>query len=57
MRQERNYAMMKLSVPKRVTFVACYKRIPIDQLPPNIVMRKTYTQKAAPIGRRCRRAQ
>ena len=63
MRQKRNYAMMKLNVPKRVTlpngrtFVARYKRIPRDQLPPNIVMRRTYTQRAAPRGRRRRRAQ
>ena len=55
--------MMKLNVPKRVTllngktFVARYKRIPRDQLPPNIVMRRTYTQRAAPRGRRRRRAQ
>ena len=54
---------MKLNVPKRVTlpngrtFVACYKRIPRDQLPPNIVMRRTYTQSAASRGRRRRRAQ
>ena len=54
---------MKLNVPKRVTlpngrtFVARYKRIPRDQLPPNIVMRRTYTQKAAPRGRRHGRAQ
>ena len=52
--------MMKLNVPKRVTlpndrtFVARYKRIPRDQLPPNIVMRRTYTQTAAPRGRRRR---
>ena len=52
--------MMKLSVPKRVnlpngrTFIARYKRIARDQLPPNIVMRRTYTQRAAPRGRRCR---
>ena len=45
---------MKLNVPKRVTlpngrtFVARYKRIPRDQLPPNIVMRRTYTHRAAP---------
>ena len=63
MRRKRNYAMMKLNVPKRVTlpngrtFVARYKRIPRDQLPPNIVMRRTYTQRAAPRGRRRRRAQ
>ena len=55
--------MMKLNVPKRVTlpngrtFVARYKRIPRDQLPPNIVMRRTYTQRAASRVRRCRRAQ
>ena len=49
--------MMKLNVPKRVTFVARYKRIPRDQLPPNMVMRRTYTQTAVPKGRRCRRAQ
>ena len=61
--QKRDYAMMKLNFPKRVTLpngrtsVACYKRIPRDQLPPNIVMRRTYTQRAAPRGRRCRRAQ
>ena len=62
MRQKRNYAMMKLNVPKRVTlpngrtFVAFYKWIPRDQLPP-IVMRRTYTQRSAPRGRRRRRAQ
>ena len=60
MRRKRNYAMMKLNVPKRVTlpngrtFVARYKRIPRDQLPPNIVMRRTYAQRAAPKGRRRR---
>ena len=56
--------MVKLQVPKRVTlpngrtFVAHYKRIRRGELPPNIVMRRTYTQRAAPRGRRrCRRAQ
>ena len=55
--------MMKLNVPKRVTlpngrtFVARYKRISRDQLPPNVVIRRTYTQRAAPRGRRRRRAQ
>ena len=63
MKRKKNYAMMKLNVPKRValpngrTFVARYKRIPRDQLPLNIVMRRTYTQRAAPRGRRRRRAQ
>ena len=51
---------MNLNVPKRVTlpngriFVARYERIPRDQLPPNIVMRGTYTQRAGPRGRRRR---
>ena len=57
MRRKRNYAMMKLNVPKRVilpngrTFVSCYKRISRAELPPNIVMRR---QRAAPRGRRQR---
>ena len=63
MRSEKNYAMVKLQVPKRVTlpngrtFVAHYKRIRRGELPPNIVMRRTYTQRAAPRGRRRRKAQ
>ena len=63
MKRKKNYAMMKLNVPKKVTlpngrtFVVCYKRILRDQLPPNIVMRRTYTQRAAPRGSRRRRAQ
>ena len=62
MRRKKNYAMMKLNVPKRVTlpngrtFVARYKRISTGELLANIVMRRTYTQRAAPRGRR-RRAQ
>ena len=53
--------MVKLQVPKRVTlpnfrtFVVRYKRIRRGELPPNIVMRRTYTQRAAPRGRRRRR--
>ena len=49
---------MKLATSKRVTlpngrtFVARYKRIPRDHLPPNIIMRRTYTQRAAPRSRR-----
>ena len=60
MRRKKNYAMVKLNVHKRVTlpngrtFVARYKRISRDQLPPNIVMRRTYTQRATPRGRRRR---
>ena len=49
--------MIKLQVPKRVTlpngrtFVARYKRIRKGELPPNIVMTRTYRQRAAPRGR------
>ena len=60
MRRKKNYAMMKLNVPKTVTlpngrtFVVRYKRIPRGELPPNIVMRRTYTQRATPRARRRR---
>ena len=60
---KKNYAMVKLNFPKRVTlrngrtFVARYKRIPRGELPPNIVLRRPYAQRAAPRGRRCRRRQ
>ena len=63
MRREKNYAMVKLNAPKRVTlpngrtFVARYKSKPRGELPPNIVMRRTYAQRAAPRGRRRRRRQ
>ena len=55
--------MIKLNVPKRVTlpngrtFVARYKKISGCELPDNIVMRRTYTQRAAPTGRRRRARQ
>ena len=51
MRCKKNYAMVKLNVPKRVTlpddmtFVARYKRMRRGELPQNIVMRRTYTQR------------
>ena len=60
MRRKKNYAMVKLNVPKRVTlpngrtFVARYKKIPRSELPDNIVMRRTYAQRATPRGRRRR---
>ena len=63
MRRKKNYAMVKLNTPKRVTlpngrtFVARYKRIRKGELPSNIVMRRTYTQRAAPKGRRRRARQ
>ena len=56
--------MVKLNVPKRVTlpngrtFVAWYKRTKRSDLPSNIVMRRTYAERAAPRVRcRRRRAQ
>ena len=61
MRRQRNYVMMKLNVPKRVvlsngrTFVARYKLFSRAELPPNIVMHRTYRQRPAPRG--CRRRQ
>ena len=61
MRRKENYAMKKLDVPKRVvlpngrTLFARYKRIKREELPPEIIMRRTYRQRAAPRGRRRRR--
>ena len=61
MRRRKNYAMVKLVTPKRVTlpngknFIALYKRIKRSELPPYIVMRRTCTQRAAPRGRTRRR--
>ena len=60
MRRKKNYTMTKPNVPKRLTlqncrtFVADCKRVPRDQLPPNIVIRRTYTQRTAPRARRRR---
>ena len=42
MRRKKNYAMVKLNIPKRVTlpngrtYIARYKRIKRSELPPNI---------------------
>ena len=53
--------MIKLAISKRVTlpngrtFLAQYKRIKRSELLPNIIMRRIYTQRAAPRGRRRRR--
>ena len=61
MKRKKNYAMMKLATPKRVTlpngrtFFARYKRIPRDHLPPHVNMSRTYTRRAAPRGWRQRR--
>ena len=44
MRCKKNYAMVKLKGNSR-TFVVRYKRIRRGELPPNIVMRRTYTQR------------
>ena len=58
--RKENYAMRKLAVPKRVTlpngrsFVARYEKIKRSELPPNIRMRRTYRQRAAPRNSRRR---
>ena len=63
MRRKKNYAMVKLQVTKRVTlpngrtFAAHFERIRRGELPPNIVMTRTYAQRATPRGRRHRQAQ
>ena len=63
MRRKKNYAMVKMQVSKRValpngrTFVARYKIIRRGELRPNIVMRRTYRQRATPRDRRRRQAQ
>ena len=44
-------------MPNGRTFVAHYKRIRRGELPPNIAMRRTYTKRAAPRGRRRRVVQ
>ena len=55
--------MMKLATPKRVTlpngrtFAVRYKGIKRSELPPNIVMRRTYRDRAAVGRRRVRRQQ
>ena len=57
MKRKKNYAMMKLATPKRVTlpngriFVARCKRIKRSELPPNIVMIRTCRNTEA-VGRR-----
>ena len=63
MRRKKNYAMVKLNLPKRVTlpnsrtFIAWYKKIKRSELPANIFMRRIYSQRAAPRGRRHRKRQ
>ena len=63
MGRKKNCVMVKLATPKRVTlpngrtFVARYKRIKRSELPPNIIMRRTYRDRAAVGRRRVRRQQ
>ena len=53
--------MVKLATPKRValsngrTFITWYKRIKRPELPPHIIIIRTYKQRAAPRGRRRKR--
>ena len=62
--KKKNYVMRKLDTPKTValpngrTFLGTYKRVKRSELPPNIIMNRTYTQRVMPRGRRRRvRAQ
>ena len=58
--KKKNYVMRKLDTPKTValpngrTFLGTYKRVKRSELPPNIIMNRTYTQRAVPRGRRSR---
>ena len=45
----------RVTLPNGRTFVARYKRIRRGELPPNIVIRRIYTQRAVPRGRKRRR--
>ena len=61
MRRKENYAMVKLATLKGValsngrTFITWYKRIKRPELPPHIIIIRTYKQRAAPRGRRRKR--
>ena len=44
-----------MTLPDGRTFLVKYKRIKRSDLPPHIVMRREYRQRAAPRGRRRRR--
>ena len=61
--KKKNYVLVKLNVSKRVTlpngrtFIARYKRMKRSELLSNIVMKRTYTQRAVQRGRRRKRKQ
>ena len=61
--EKKNYVLVKLNVSKRVTlpngrtFIARYKRMKRSELLSNIVMKRTYTQRAVQRGRRRKRKQ
>ena len=60
MRRKNNYVMRRLDTSKKVTlpngrtFYAKYQRVPRSLLPPNVIMKRRYTTRAAPKGRRRR---
>ena len=60
MRRKNNYVMRRLNTPKKVTlpngitFYAKYQRVHRSQLPPNVIMKRTYRIRGAP-RRRIRR--
>ena len=61
MRRKKNYAIVKLATPQRVTllngrtFIARYKEIKRFEPRPHIVTRRTYPQRAAPCSIRRRK--
>ena len=60
MGRKNNYVMRRLDTPKKVTlpnsraFYAKYQRVPRSQLPPNIIVKRSYRIRASPKGRRRR---
>ena len=60
MGRKNNYVMRRLDTPKKVTlpnsraFYAKYQRVPRSQLPPNVIMKRSYRTRASPKGRRRR---
>ena len=51
----RYVTLKRMTLPDGRTFLVKYKRIKRSDLPPHIVMRREYRQRAAPRGRRRRR--
>ena len=58
LRYDESWYPIRVTLPNGRTFLARYKRAKRSELPPNIIMRRTFMQRAASRGRRRRgRAQ